>query len=118
MDISPLTARLRQVKFHGDVMYAEDSGYEAAWKVWNGVFDKRPAAIVMVRSVDDIVSIIDVASRSDALLAVRGGGHSLPGLSTCNDGIVLDMSRMNHIKVDPIARTAEVEGGHASARWR
>jgi FAD/FMN-containing dehydrogenase len=111
MDISPLTARLRQVKFHGDVMYAEDSGYEAARKVWNGVFDKRPAAIVKVRSVEDIVSIIDVASRSDALLAVRGGGHSLPGLSTCNDGIVLDMSRMNHIKVDPTARTAEVEGG-------
>jgi len=111
MDISPLTARLRRVKFHGDVMHAEDSGYEAARKVWNGVFDKRPAAIVRVRSVEDIAHTIEVAAQSDVLLAVRCGGHSLPGLSTCNDGIVLDMSLMNHIKVDPIARTAEVEGG-------
>ena len=79
--------------------------------MWNGVFDKRPAAIVRVRSIEDIVNVIDVAARSDALLAVRCGGHSLPGLSTCNDGIVLDMTLMNHIKVDSVARIAEVEGG-------
>ena len=61
--------------------------------------------------MEDIVSMIDVAGRSEAHLAVRCGGHSLPGLSTCDDGIVLDMSLMNHIKVDPVARVAEVEGG-------
>ena len=111
MDVSPLTERVRRLNFHGEVIHPGDSGYDAGRKVWNGVFDKRPAAIVRVRSVEDIVSIIDVAARSDSLLAVRCGGHSLPGLSTCNDGIVLDMSLMNQIKVDSVARIAEVEGG-------
>lgn len=70
MDVSPLTRRLRQLKFHGNVIHPEDSGYDSSRKVWNGVFDRRPAAIIRVRSVEDIVSIIDVAARSDALLAV------------------------------------------------
>ncbi len=111
MDRFPIAERLGHLKLEGDVIYAEDAGYDSARKVWNGVFDKRPAAVVRVRSVEDIVSIIDLAAQSDALLAVRCGGHSLPGLSTCNDGIVLDMSLMNHIKADPGARIAEVEGG-------
>lgn len=111
MDVSSLTEQLRQLKFHGNVICAEDARYDGSRKVWNGVFDKRPAAIVRVRSVEDIVSTIDVAAQCDALLAVRCGGHSLPGLSTCNDGIVLDMSLLNQIRVDPVARVAEIEGG-------
>ena len=111
MGVSSIVERLQQLKFHGKVIDPQDSGYDATRRVWNGIFDKRPAAIVRVRSVDDIVSVIDVAARSEALLAVRCGGHSLPGLSTCDDGIVLDMSLLNRIKVDPVARIAEVEGG-------
>ena len=111
MGVSPIVERLRQLNFDGNVINTDDLGYDSARKVWNGVFDKRPAAIVRVRSAEDIVTTIDVAARSEALLAVRCGGHSLPGLSTCDDGIVLDMSLMNHIKVNPKARIAEVEGG-------
>lgn len=111
MDHFPILKQLQLASLDGELVHPEGSGYDVLRKVWNGVFDKRPAAIVRVSSVEDVVKTIDKAARNQATLAVRCGGHSLPGLSTCNDGIVLDMSRMNHIKVDPIARTAEVDGG-------
>jgi FAD/FMN-containing dehydrogenase len=73
--------------------------------------DRRPAAIVRARNLDDVTRTIRIAVEQQALLAVRGGGHSLPGLSTCDDGIVLDLSPMNDVIVDAAARTAEVAGG-------
>jgi len=73
--------------------------------------DRRPAVIVRARSVADVEKVIAVAAKHGALLAVRGGGHSIPGLSTCDDGIVLDLSLMNTVTVDKFAGRADVLGG-------
>ena len=80
-------------------------------RVWNGLTDRRPAVIVRARIVADVVKTVQVAASNGALLAVRGGGHSLPGLSTCDGGIVLDLSLLNRVTVDPVKRVAEVSGG-------
>lgn len=91
-----------------------DSGhadYERLRRVWNGIADRRPAAIIRARDVADVVKVVRLAARQETLLAVRCGGHSMPGLSTCDGGIVLDLSAMNKIAIDPLTRTAEVEGG-------
>ena len=86
-------------------------GYERLRRVWNGVFDRRPAAIVRADSVPDVQRTIAVAGEAGSLLAVRCDGHSFPGFSTCDDGIVLDLSRMNWVVIDPDEGTAEVGGG-------
>ena len=93
------------------VIGSGDEGYERLRRVWNGVFDRRPAAIVRADSVPDVQRTIAVAGEAGSLLAVRCGGHSFPGFSTCDDGIVLDLSRMNWVVIDPDEGTAEVGGG-------
>lgn len=96
----------------GDIVIGgEHSDYEKLRRVWNGLADRRPTAIVRAGNDTDVRKVIRVAAEYGTRLAIRGGGHSLPGLSTCDDGIVLDLSKMNHVVVDPIARVAEVQGG-------
>lgn len=95
----------------GTVIGGEHSDYERLRRVWNGLSDRRPAAIVRAGNEADVQRVVHVAAEHGTRLAIRGGGHSLPGLSTCDDGIVLDLSRMNRVAVDPIGRVAEVEGG-------
>ncbi|MFM0514150.1 FAD-binding oxidoreductase [Paraburkholderia sp. RL17-373-BIF-A] len=85
--------------------------YDNARRVWNGLVDRRPAAILQAESVDDVRRDIDSAAQCNALLAVRGGGHSIPGLSTCDDGLVLDLSRFNSVVMDEKAGTVDVGGG-------
>ncbi len=85
--------------------------YDLLRKVWNGTVDRRPAAIVRPRTAAQVAKAVQLAAEYGALLAVRCGGHSFPGLSTCDGGIVLDLSAMNHVVIDPVSRTAEVEGG-------
>src|SRR5436309_2848163 len=79
--------------------------------VWNGMADRRPALVVRPTGVDDVVSALRFAREDDLLIAVRCGGHSIPGLSTCDDGIVIDLSRMRGAEVDPERRTALLSGG-------
>jgi FAD/FMN-containing dehydrogenase len=79
-------------RFGGDVLVPEDEAYEDVRALWNGAFDKRPAVIARCRATDDIVEVIRFAHESGLPLAVRGGGHSLAGLSSCDDGIMLDLS--------------------------
>ncbi|QRM55928.1 FAD-binding oxidoreductase [Sinorhizobium sp. BG8] len=93
------------------VMTPGHPDYDRYRKVWNGIADRRPAAIVRPDNVDDVLRAVSAAAASNALLAVRGGGHSLPGLSTCDDGLVLDLSQLNAIRLDLDARSAEVGGG-------
>lgn len=98
-------------ELRGNITGPEDAGYDAARSVYNGMIDKRPALIVTCSNVADVMITVRFAQANDLLLAVRGGGHSGAGFGTVDDGIVIDLSQMNGIKVDPVNRTARVEGG-------
>lgn len=97
--------------FAGDVVRPSDPEYDAARVVWNGMIDRRPALIVRPMDPDDVSAAIRFARERDLPVAVRSGGHSIPGLSTCDDGVLIDLSRMRGAQVDPQARLARVGGG-------
>jgi len=97
--------------FGGEIVLPGDSGYDEARAVWNGMADRRPAFVVRPAGVDDVVSALRFAREEELLVAVRCGGHSIPGLSTCDDGIVIDLSRMRSVEVDPERRVARISGG-------
>lgn len=111
MDATFLEPELSKAKMDGVIIDRGHVEYDKYRRIWNGLADRRPAAIVRACSVDDVKKTVRIAAERGALLAVRGGGHSLPGLSTCDDGIVLDLSSMNSVVVDSLDRTAEVAGG-------
>ena len=95
----------------GDVLLPEQPGYEEARRVFNGMIDRRPAVIARCASTADVVRAVEVARERGLVVAVRGGGHSVTGLSTCDDGLVIDLSGLKAISVDPEARTARAGGG-------
>jgi FAD/FMN-containing dehydrogenase len=97
--------------FAGEIVLPDDPGYDQARAVWNGMADRRPALVVRPTGVDEVVSALRFARDEDLVIAVRCGGHSIPGLSTCDDGIVIDLSRMRGAEVDPERRTARIRGG-------
>ncbi len=97
--------------FEGQLIGPEDSAYEEARKVYNAMIDRRPALIARCAGAADVARAVDFARESDLLLAVRGGGHNGAGLGTCDDGVVIDLSGLKEIEVDPGARTARVGGG-------
>ena len=97
--------------FTGEIVLPSDRGYDEARAVWNKVFDRRPALVVRPQGVDDVTAAVRFAREQELLVAVRCGGHSIPGLSTCDDGIVIDLSAMRGATVDPERRTAQVNGG-------
>jgi len=96
---------------HGQLIRPGDADYDAARAVWNGAHDRRPALIVRCAGVADVMRAVDFARSESLPVAVRGGGHSLPGFSTCDDGVVVDLSAMTAVRVDPARRTAVAEGG-------
>ena len=96
---------------HGGLLRRGDDGYEQARQVYNGMIDKRPALIVRPVDVADVMAAVNFARDRQLALAIRGGGHNGPGLGTCDDGLVIDLSDMKGIRVDPNARTVRVEGG-------
>jgi hypothetical protein len=104
--VEELVAQVR-----GDVILPADSGYDQARRIYNGVFDAKPGAIVRCADVDDVVATINVAGASDTILAVRGGGHHVAGFGTCNDGIVLDLSGMNGVSLDVSNARVRARGG-------
>jgi FAD/FMN-containing dehydrogenase len=95
----------------GQLIRPADAGYDEARAVWNGAIDKHPAAIVRCAGVADVRHAVEFARSQDLLVAVRGGKHSLPGFSTVDGGIVIDLSEMKGMRVDPAARTAQAQGG-------
>ena len=106
MEIEQLRARVR-----GDIILPDDSRYESARKVYNAMIDKRPALIVRCVDTADVIECVNYARANEMLTAIRGGGHNGGGLGTCDNGLVIDLSRMKGIRVDPAARTVRVEGG-------
>ena len=97
--------------FAGEIVRRGDPGYDAARIVWNGMIDRYPALVVRPTSAADVVEAIRYAREEELPIAVRSGGHSIPGFSTCDDGIVIDLSHMNGVQVDAAERTAWVNGG-------
>ncbi|MDQ0472248.1 FAD-binding oxidoreductase [Labrys wisconsinensis] len=104
--VADLRRRLR-----GDVVLPQDAAYEAARRVWNGAVDRRPGMIIFCADADDVVGAVYFARTHDARVAVRSGGHNVAGLSVCDGGVVIDLSRMKRIEVDPIRRVARAEAG-------
>jgi FAD/FMN-containing dehydrogenase len=104
--IEQLRARVR-----GPIVQPGDDDYDITRKVYNAMIDKRPAIIVRCVDVADVIAAVDYARANTMLIAIRGGGHNGGGLGMCNDGLVVDLSLMKGIRVDPAARTARVEGG-------
>ncbi|MDP9189986.1 MAG: FAD-binding oxidoreductase [Actinomycetota bacterium] len=104
-------ARKELAGFGGRLIGPEDADYDEARKVYNAMIDKRPALIAQCASPDDVTKSLTFALDHDLLVAVRGGGHNGAGLGTCEDGIVIDLSLLNGIEVDPQARTVRVGGG-------
>src|ERR1700686_1246886 len=85
---------------HGRLIQPEDTGYDPARRVWNGLIDRRPAGIAQCADERDVVHAVNFARDHQLLVAVRGGGHNVAGFGTCDDGIVIDLSRMKRITVD------------------
>ena len=105
---------LRQV-FRGELISSEHAGYEVARRVWNGNIDRRPALIARCTGVADVQRAVEFAQLRGLRVSVRGGGHSAPGYGTNDGGLVIDMSPMKGIRVDPQRRTVRAEGG---VLWR
>jgi FAD/FMN-containing dehydrogenase len=106
----PGVDRLRG-SFRGEIILPSDDGYEDARHVWCALVDRRPAVIVRPTDAGDVATAIRFARDKDLVIAVRSGGHSVDGYSTCDDGMVLDLSRMRGATVDAAARTARTNGG-------
>ena len=104
-------ARRLRATFRGEVIGPRDAGYDEHRKVWNGSIDRRPGIIARCADAGDVKTAVDVARDHGLLVAVRGGGHSFPGLSTCDDGLLIDLRPMHAIEVDPDRRTVRVQAG-------
>lgn len=100
--------------FSGPVITARDPEYEQTRRVWNHMIDRRPAVIAQCKHPSDVATAIRFARENELLIAVRGGGHNVAGYAVCDNGLVIDMSLMRGVTVDPENRRARVEAG---ARW-
>ncbi len=104
--IQELRAGLR-----GTLLCPGDDDYETARRVWNGMIDRKPALIVRCAGVADVINAVNFARTNNLLVSVRGGGHSIPGNAVCEGGLMIDLSPLKGIRVDPARRTARAEPG-------
>ena len=102
-------------RLQGEVLGPENEGYDQARSVWNGLIDKYPAAVAQCSGVADVIASVNFARENDLLLAIKSGGHDYAGNSVCDDGLVIDLSQMKGIRVDPRTNTARAEPG---VTWR
>src|SRR2546427_4045306 len=97
--------------FRGELIQRGNREYDSSRVVWNGMADRHPALIARCTRVEDVVTAVRFAREHDLVIAVRGGGHSVAGFSTCDGGVVIDLSGMRAVEIDPASRTARVQGG-------
>ena len=100
--------------FRGRLIHAEEPDYDSARAVWNGAIDRRPHLIARCIGSADVAAAVRFARDHDLAIAIRGGGHNVAGTAVCDDGIVIDLSAMRGVRVDPAERRAWVQGG---AMW-
>jgi FAD/FMN-containing dehydrogenase len=112
--MSEATIEQLREQVRGGVIAEGDDGYDEARAVYNAMIDKRPMAVVRAVNAGDVMAAVRFAREAGVDLAVRGGGHSVPGFGTCDGGIAIDLAGMRGVRVDPNARTARAEGG---ATW-
>jgi FAD/FMN-containing dehydrogenase len=108
---APAAVSALRESLDGQVIAVKDAGYEQARRIWNATADRTPALIVRCANVTDVQRALGFALDNELPVAVRGGGHSLAGFSTCDDGVVIDLGPMKGMTVEPEARTARAEGG-------
>jgi FAD/FMN-containing dehydrogenase len=100
-----------QASLRGQLIRPGDSNYDEARAVYNGMIDKRPAFIARCANAADVIRSVNFGRGHGLTVAIRGGGHNGPGLGTCDDGLVIDLSLMKGVRVDPVTKTVRVEGG-------
>jgi FAD/FMN-containing dehydrogenase len=105
-EIDELRAAMR-----GEVLLPGQDGYDAARRVWNGAFDRKPALIARCAGAADVIQAVNFGRNQGLLIAVRGGGHSLSGQSVCEGGLMIDLTPMHSVHVDPVSQVARVEPG-------
>jgi hypothetical protein len=101
----------------GELLAPGDGGYETHRRVWNGSIDRHPALIARCAGVADVIDAVRFARRVGLAVAVRSGGHSFPGLSVCDDGLVIDLSLMKGVRVDLANRTVRAQAASGSGSW-
>lgn len=104
--IDGLKERLR-----GQLLRQGEEGYDSARRIWNAMIDRRPALIARCAGAADVMETVKFAREHDGLVSVRGGGHSVAGKAVCDGGLMIDLSPMKSVRVDPVARTARAEPG-------
>ena len=95
----------------GEIILPGDATYESARKIWNAMIDKRPSAIIRCLATSDVVHAVNYARESGSMLAIRGGGHNIGGSALADDGIVIDLSQMKAVSIDPVKRRVTTLGG-------
>ena len=109
--LDPSVANDLAKKIQGEILTAESPGYEKVRAIWNAMIDRKPALIARCKTADDVVQCVKFATQHGLLVAVRGGGHNIAGNAVCDAGLLIDLSLMRAVQVDPAKRTARVEGG-------
>ena len=98
-------------QFRGALLRPAEEGYDEARRIWNGAIDRYPALIARCAGADDVVTAVRFAREHDLLVSVRGGGHAVAGHAVCDGGLMIDLSLMKAIRVDPVAGTVRAAGG-------
>src|SRR6516164_5858270 len=103
-----------KANLRGELIQRSDERYEEARKLYNGMIDKRPLLIARCVDVADVMTTVNFGRDQGLLIAIRGGGHNGPGLGSCDDGLVIDLSMTKSVRVDPVSQTVRVDAGCTS----
>src|SRR5262245_44078786 len=107
--LDPFTIEKFKADLRGELIQRSDPRYDEARSLYNGMIDKRPLLIARCADPADVISSVKFARENNLLTAIRGGGHNGPGLGSCDDGLVIDLSMMKGVRVDPQKRTVRAE---------